>query len=311
MLLSLLNFLEIYQKINMASSIKKISKICLPNSVVAMVRQFLQKKAAKKRLVKRKTLRLSIHLTDHCNLNCKGCDSFSSIADEKYHSVRSLENDFKRIFELAAGRIDDVKLMGGEPLLHPELIKILDIAGKYFSETDISIVTNGILLLKQEPIFWETCGKNNIKVTITKYPINLHFDKIEGRAKEHGTVLDYYETSATELKKMHKIPLNINGTEDVQTSFELCYKSNNCIMLDEGKIYTCATIPYIKYFNKRFGTNLEVSENDYIDIHAVNNIEEIFDFLCKPMPFCRYCNTKEPVYGINWEKSKKEMSEWI
>ena len=110
---------------------------------------------------------------------------------------------------------------------------------------------------------------------------------------------------------MHKIPLNLNGTEDIRTSFELCYKSNYCIMLDEGKIYTCSTIPYIKHFNKYFGTNLEVSENDYIDIYSVENVEEIFDFLCKPMPFCRYCNVKGLVYNIKWGKSKKEISEWI
>ncbi|MDR2479129.1 MAG: hypothetical protein LBD48_07440, partial [Treponema sp.] len=44
------------------------------------------KKAADYRSKKRTGLNLSVHLADHCNLNCKGCDNFSCIADEKYHS---------------------------------------------------------------------------------------------------------------------------------------------------------------------------------------------------------------------------------
>lgn len=291
----------------MMSIIKKILKTYLPYGIIKLARSYLRKK-------KRRTLELSIHLTDHCNLNCKGCDNFSPVADEKYHCAGSLEKDFKRIYELANEkiRIGAVKLTGGEPLLHPELIKILNSAGKYFSKIDnLCIVTNGILLLKQESAFWETCKNNNIKVLITKYPIELPFNKIEEKAKAEGVVLDYFGNTQTELKRMHKMPLNLNGTEDFRKNFELCYKSIYCIMLDEGKIYTCSLVPYIKYFNKYFGTNLEVSKNDYIDIYSVQNMKEIFDFLCKPIPFCRYCNTKKPVYDIDWEISKKEITEWV
>ncbi|MDR0683076.1 MAG: radical SAM protein [Dysgonamonadaceae bacterium] len=290
---------------------RKIIKALVPYGILVLRQKVIQKYQQKRRLKKRKTLSLAIHLVDHCNLNCKGCDNFSCIADEKYHSVRSLENDFRRIFELAGGKIDGINLLGGEPLLHPELIKIINIAGKYFSRTNLGLVTNGVLLLKQEDIFWETCKNNNVKVIITKYPINLPFVKIEETAKKHGTLLQYFGDTGTMLKQMYKWPLNLQGTEDKQKSFELCFKSNTCMALDDGKIYTCATIPYIKYFNKYFETNLEVSEKDYIDIYSVKNIEEIFEFLRKPMPFCRYCNIKGVVHDIKWETSKKEISEWV
>jgi MoaA/NifB/PqqE/SkfB family radical SAM enzyme len=263
------------------------------------------------RLQKRETLHLSIHLVDNCNLNCIGCDNFSPIADKKYHSIQSLHRDFKRIDELANGKIDSISLLGGEPLLHPNLLGILDLAGKYFKGTTLRLVTNGVLLRKQDSSFWKTCKRNEIKVTITKYPINLPFDEIEGIAKIYDTMLEYYRNTGIVLKTMHKIPLNLSGNEDMKNSFELCYKSNTCIMLDDGKIYTCATIPYIKYFNKYFGTDLKICEKDYIDIYRVNNVDEIFEFLCKPMPFCRYCNTKEPVNNIKWCVSKKDITEWM
>jgi MoaA/NifB/PqqE/SkfB family radical SAM enzyme len=301
---------SIYKVIVSLRLLKKIIN-ALPYGIIRLLQIHSINKSSNKRLKKRKTLNLSVHLVDHCNLNCIGCDNFSCIADEKYHSVLSLENDFKRIYELADGCIEAISLLGGEPLLHPELIAILNIAGNYFSQSNLRLVTNGILLSKQENIFWETCKNNNIKVMITKYPIDLPFKEIEKKAKMHGTILEYYGNTGTKLKQMHKMPLNLEGTEDKQKSFKLCYKSNTCIMLDEGKIYTCATIPYIKYFNKQFGTNLEVSTEDYVDIYDVKNIDEVFDFLCKPMPFCRYCNTKHPLWGVEWETTKGEISEWI
>ena len=47
----------------------------------------------------KKTLDFRIHLTKHCNLNCKYCAAFSSIADEEYYSTSQLKNDIKRIYE--------------------------------------------------------------------------------------------------------------------------------------------------------------------------------------------------------------------
>ena len=297
-------------KIIVREWLKKTAKIFLPSKTVVIIRQFLQKRMAKKRLKKRKTLHFEIHLTHHCNLNCTGCSVFSSIADEFFCDVQSIENDLKQIYKLAHGQIDSIFLQGGEPLLHPQLIEILNITRQHFSGVDISILTNGLLLMAQESIFWETCRENNIGIRMTKYPVNLPFDKIETKAKEHNIDIIYWGKSGFVTKTMRKMPLNLSGTESIKTSFELCYRSNSCILLDEGKIYTCNIIPRIKWFNRQFGTKLEISKFDYIDIYSVNSIDEIFDFLHKPVPFCRYCNMREPVYGIKWGKSKKEISEW-
>lgn len=296
--------------------IKKAAKACLPYGFIVLYRLYRkhlqEKQLIRQRLRKRDKLRLVIHLADHCNLNCKGCDNFSPLADVKFNLLEIMEKDWKRIYDLTdkGKKIEKVELQGGEPLLRRDLLEIIGIAGKYFGCSDLSITTNGILLAKQPDQFWETCKNNNVKVTITKYPISLPLAEIEETAKKHGTLLQYYGDTGTVVKTLHKIPLNLQGNENHRKSFELCYKSNTCIYLNEGKIYTCGTIPYIKYFNKYFGTALEVSEKDYIDIYAVKSIEEVFDFLCEPMPFCRYCNTKKPVYGMNWEISKKEISEW-
>jgi hypothetical protein len=67
----------------------------------------------------------------------------------------------------------------------------------------------------------------------------------------------------------------------------------------------------VERFNKYFNQNIEVSENDYIDIYKANNLNEIVHFLCKAMPFCRYCKLDDWQIGVEWGVSKKEISEWF
>jgi hypothetical protein len=63
-------------------------------------------------------------------------------------------------------------------------------------------------------------------------------------------------------------------------------------------------------FNKYFNQNLVVSDADSINIYAAKSMDQIFDFLCKPVPFCRYCDWKRCETQIPWHTSIKQISEW-
>jgi len=78
---------------------------------------------------------------------------------------------------LLNGNVKRIGVMGGEPLLHPELKQILISARVYFPDTLIQLVTNGLLLLRQDEEFWQICRENNITLVNTRYPINLDYEK--------------------------------------------------------------------------------------------------------------------------------------
>jgi MoaA/NifB/PqqE/SkfB family radical SAM enzyme len=258
-----------------------------------------------------KQLRLCIHLTDHCNLNCRGCDNFSPIAAERNVDVSVFERDIARISELTGGALADLQLLGGEPLLHPELTRLINTARKYIKSGPIRIVTNGILLLKQPDEFWNCCRENAIQITVTKYPINIAHDKIENLAKKFNVEFAYYGGGGGKyLKKMYCDPLDLEGRQNARLNFIRCHRANNCIELNDGKLYTCETIPNIKYFNAFFGKTLKVNENDYIDIYKAKDINEVLNFLCKPPSFCRYCGIEHRRRDIKWSVSRQELSEW-
>ena len=248
---------------------------------------------------------LETHLADHCNLECKGCSHFSPLVKEsKFTEVDSFQKDLKRIGQLFEN-ITLLRLMGGEPILHPRIIDLLEIARSHFPRSNIVVVTNGVLLSNQMEEFWNTCRSNSIKLNITRYPIKLDIEKIEGICQRYTI-----EVKVSKPRRRFVKYLNQSGNSKPDQSFRKCQIMFKCPTLQDGKIYPCCVPPYIGYFNDYFSKNIPVDKCDYLDIHNENiSGDDILDFLNKPIPMCRWCLEKRPVF--DWGISKKEMEEWI
>lgn len=261
---------------------------------------------SKKRNKRKENLILKYHTVDSCNLNCSGCSTFSPLIENSFVDKNSFENDIKQITIL--GNVENLEFIGGEALLHPNILDLFDIARKYIQSGNLVLVSNGILLLKQDTLFWESCKKNKIKIYITPYPIKLDYEKITDIAEKYEIDLNYYYSGTKSF--FVKTPLNIEGRANVIKSFEKCM-SSNCATLRDGKLYSCYRPYCIRFFNEHYNKNFKVTENDYKDIYAVKDVNELLDFMCKAPPFCRYCYMQEMEFGIPWSVSKKDISEWM
>ena len=93
----------------------------------------------------KKFKKIYIEITNICNLNCSFCSKDNrvkeSISVENFESILKKINDYTDYIYL------HVK---GEPLLHPQLNKLLDIAYKYNKQ--VNITTNGTLLTQSVDI---------------------------------------------------------------------------------------------------------------------------------------------------------------
>ena len=251
-----------------------------------------------------------IHLVDECNLRCWGCDHFAPLAKGGYLESKDFEKDIKRLSELSGGQLGRLGLMGGEPLLHPGVSGFLSIARKYFPDTVIQLVTNGLLLGKQDDAFWETCRENGIHIVNTFYPVNIDREKIIKKALRHNVRFSYYGNTGYAAKTSYHLPLEIKGGQNSSVNFAYCFHANNCVMLKNGKIFPCTVAPNIEHFNKYFGTEIPLTERDGIDIHKAEDIRQILEFISKPIPFCKYCNIKKRSFNHPWKISGKDISEW-
>ena len=265
---------------------------------------------AKKKLSPLNKLQFEVDIAAHCNLNCKCCSQFSCIADEEFIDLHNMEQDFERLGELFDGEAEKIYLIGGEPLLHPDIISCMQSARKYFRIGKISVFTNGLLLLSREEEFWETCREYDITLIVTKYPIDLNYEGILQKVKEENVVFEFFTTSE-DYKYMTNLGLDIDGRQNIQKSFINCTEANNCIKLRQGKLYTCTRPAAIYKFNKYFKLDLEVSEKDYINIYQEKNGQEILRKLSKPIPFCKYCNPTGERKAMIWGKTEKKIQEWL
>lgn len=260
------------------------------------------------RITPRPMLFFDVEVTEHCNLNCKGCGSFAPIADEHYLDVTGYIKDMKRLSLLANGEAHHINILGGEPLLHPDIIEIMHITRDFFPVGNVYLVTNGILLLEMPEKFWVECHNSSIIVAPTKYPIELDWTKIEDRALKYSVVVEYFNDISK--SGWNRYAFEPKGNRYEGHNFISCSNANMCTVLYEGKLYPCPVPAKIKYINKEFNENFKVSERDYIDIYKVSSLKEIMEFLSRPIPFCRYCNVFK-CENQDWEVSKKEKEEWI
>ena len=94
------------------------------------------------RLVDRKPLQCSFYVTDRCNLDCSYCTEYDN--SQPHPALADLKARLRKIRALGTMRI---ALVGGEPLLHPDIVEVV----RYCRELGFatSLTTNGFLLNRE------------------------------------------------------------------------------------------------------------------------------------------------------------------
>ncbi len=253
---------------------------------------------------------IEVNLADHCNLNCQSCNHFSPIASEVFLNPDSFARDIHRLASLFRGKIRKMMLLGGEPLLNNSINQIMEIARNELPKTTIRIITNGVLLPKMNDDFWESCRENDIQIMITKYPIPFNYDECDKLARKYKVKLGYgYLAEA--IKTTYRLPIHEEGDMDPIKNYVKCDHANRCVVLKNGRIFTCPLGAYVNYLNSYFSINIREENDNSISIYDVNSYEEIEEFIKRPIPMCKHCDVYHYEYNLPWGQSKKDIVEWI
>lgn len=257
----------------------------------------------------RQLLRFNIDIVSHCNLNCKGCGHFSPLSSEGYVTLDSFRNDCRRLSELSGGIVERIDIMGGEPLLHPDILELLRICRNYFVG-EINVCTNGILLPSMCDEFYEVCASNDINIAVTIYPIKLNWDTINKKAVSFNVTIKKIGTKGYDYRVWFKNKRDLTGGQDIDTNFEICPWGNNCIILEEGRMATCVMPLKSRFYNEFYQKDVfKTSPADFIDIYKVSSLNELMQFFSHSIPFCRYCKPADSEI-TDWGVSSKDIEEW-
>ena len=242
--------------------------------------------------------RLEIHICDHCNLNCKSCSHFSNIADEWYADVEQYENDLIELSKKIMFR--EIKILGGETLLHSRVQEFVSIARKHYPKSKIILITNGILLPKFENnrVFWSVLRNAKAELWISVYP------PFKNKAIEWAGIVRRNHVFLKMLSQNYFWRnMNRAGNSDANSMYRIC-EGSFCRQLREGRLYICPQALYLTYYNKYF--NEKLPSDPGIDIYN-STTKEIIEYITSSKTICSYCTDyqKSP-----WEQSSRLIDEW-
>lgn len=261
--------------------------------------------------IPRLSLKFEVHLVDHCNLNCYGCGHFAPISKAKYADIIQFECDMQRMAVLFKDKVYRINLLGGEPLLHPEINKLMEISRRYFAVEDIVLISNGVNLAKMRKQFWLSCKVNNVRIEITRYPININYERLLSEASTAEVKLSFFGSTEKSNRTFVHLPLDLSGSQNSTCNFYTCYMANDCTIVRDGRLFPCPVVAFIDKFNEKFSRNLLIDHKDYVNLYEDLTSETIFDFLCRPIPFCRYCDVNSRTTNHPWKKSQGRIEEWL
>lgn len=89
------------------------------------------------------------YLTTRCNLNCVYCEDFGLSRNDQALSPLPLDQA-KHILRVLRSGVDRLILTGGEPLLFPDIVQLLEYASHTLKFAELTMLSNGLLLRERE-----------------------------------------------------------------------------------------------------------------------------------------------------------------
>ena len=179
---------------------------------------------------------LLLPIVDHCNNSCARCSQLAPISKPHFMSPESLWLDLKRFSQVA--HVDILHLIGGEPLLHPNLMECLRVSYHSHIAEHVCVYTNGKLLRNLDGEFWDSGLFDTIRLSVyANTPPNLA-EWVQTMCQRRNISLEVFTNS--QFFTVQTAPLLPWATA---LNFQNCPWRTQCNTLRDGHFYLCAHSP--------------------------------------------------------------------
>lgn len=234
---------------------------------------------------------LELFAIDRCKLRCRHCAASSPFLTESNEPRAALVAASLAALE-PVFRATQVKILGGEPLLNPDLLPLMRTVRESGVAERVRVTTNGTRLRRMDEAFWSSADVVEISVyPSTATAIDRLLPEAEKLAQRHGTDLE-----VRPVDSFQRAVSDARLPEDLSKRlFRRCGEAHewSCHTLYEGRLYRCSRVHTLdRYLTAR---GIEHPSFTHLDGLAISDRpglrDEIAAYLTSPEPLraCSFC----------------------
>lgn len=204
---------------------------------------------------------LEIPLTTYCTLRCRHCANLMQYYSNPSHSsAEQVIGSLKEILSSVDG-IVLLRILGGEPLLYPELYRVLHFCLREQKINRIEVVTNGTLLLPEDVLTLlsgHVKAKPEMKLCISDYGKNSSKKDLLIRQLDEAGIP--YTVQLSKWRAAGNILRRDRNRKELKNLFRGC---NKCISLLNGELHICPRSSHgtdLHFVPKKQGEYIIISE---------------------------------------------------
>lgn len=228
---------------------------------------------------------IELNITERCSLKCKDCSNLMPYYENpKHHDTKDILASIDRLDETFAS-ITRLMILGGEPLMHPDVFEIMVHAQTKAHIHFTVLVTNGMFLPKKEDLL--KLNPNKTLVRISNYgEYSTKKEPLMALLEEVG--LTYNLDAIEEWNDSATIEFRNKDVAGVKKTFERCCTAFPEIV--DGKLFWC---PFLAATYRLHA--IPKDEIEYIDILDTSKTPEELKKIMR-----HYLYDIETLKGCNW-----------
>jgi cyclic pyranopterin phosphate synthase len=239
---------------------------------------------------------LEANITRHCINHCASCSHASPFARPYFMQSDQLAKDLATLKPFFHAGV--FSILGGEPLLHPQICNFLDvIIGSGIADT-VEVLTNGSLLERMPEAFWPKLDRLVVSAYTGKFTASIR-KLVEERARQHGFFFGVREYDAFYKQFKHQ-------PDDGVNSFKSCPWKKRCWTVHDGHFFLC---PQAAFFPDSFMGLPQITDGLSLDEKLTEETLLAFINRSDPLCTCRICDSYSELRP--WHEVTTSRKEWM
>lgn len=241
-------------------------------------------------------LAIELNAAWHCNISCVACTHASPIAPKGLADPDTVQRDLSNLGQVAD--VDEVRILGGEPLLHPQLPALLRAVRNSGLNATIRLSTNGTRLHATDFEWLDHVDE----VHVSRYPGTRvrpeGLEELTRRCRLAGKILILKDFHSFR----HVMPAEPMTPHQIQAVYDTCQQAHawSCHTVHEGHVYLCPV-----------SADPSFHDREACPLEPVSTLaDRLAEFLHRPEPL-RACTSCLGTVGNQFTHQQANAKTWL